>query len=88
LLGFSFFGIEIEIVFLISAGDAVFLSTGWPEALDPVQADGLRSGCWPSLKPEPGNLSKGDKRPIFRVQVPFLFDPDFDLDFPNSVVND
>jgi len=43
-----FFKIEIaigiEIDSLISAGDAVFLSTSQPEAIDPVKADGRRSG--------------------------------------------
>jgi len=61
-----------------------------PETIDPVQADGRRSGCWFSRKPGPRNLSKGDKHPIFRVQVPFLFDPDsdpdFDLDFPDTIL--
>jgi len=50
--GFSFFGIEIaigiEIDSLISVCCAVFLSTSWPEAIDPVQADGSRSDGCPS----------------------------------------
>jgi len=46
MLNFEF-GIEIaigiEIDSLISVGDAVLLSTSWPEAIDPVQADGRGS---------------------------------------------